>query len=96
MNHVSHKTPQNALPCPALPYRLSLFPRLLGVAAHDLDFICRHGILIVQLEVDVLDQKGPHVIAKAVCIEMTLSYLTGQSRIFEAFHLVKGRVESLP
>ena len=46
--------------------------RLLRIAAHDLDLIRLHRVLIVQLEIDILDQKCPDIIAEAVGIQMTL------------------------
>ena len=49
-----------------------MFARLLGVAAHDFDLLRLDIVLIVELEVDVFDEKGPHIIAEAIGIKMAL------------------------
>ena len=41
-------------------------PGTLAVAAHDLDSVGLNGLLIIQLEGNVLDQKRPHFIAETV------------------------------
>ena len=46
--------------------------RFLCVAAHDLDFVRLNSSLIIQLEVHVLDQKSPHVVAEPISVKMTL------------------------
>ena len=50
---------------------LSLTGLLVGTA-DDLDFVSFEGALVIELEVDILDQEGPHVVAESVSIEMTL------------------------
>lgn len=49
-----------------------LLSRLLRITAHNLDLLRRHGILIIQLKVDVLDQKRPDFVAEAVGVKMAL------------------------
>lgn len=49
-----------------------LLPRLLRIAAHDLDLLSRDIVLIVQLEIDIFDKEGPDFVAEAVGIQMTL------------------------
>ena len=49
-----------------------LLARLLGVAAHDLDLLGLDGLVVVQLEVDVLDQERPHIVTEAVRVEVAL------------------------
>lgn len=49
-----------------------LLPRLLRITAHNLDLLRRHSVLIIQLKVDVLDQKCPYFIAEAVGVKMAL------------------------
>lgn len=51
---------------------LFVLPSLLVCHADDLDFVSSHGIVVVQLEVDVLDEKGPDIVAEAIGIERTL------------------------
>lgn len=52
---------------------LSLFARPLAVAAHDLDLVRLHSLArILHLEGDILDQKGPDLVAETVSIEMAL------------------------
>lgn len=53
--------------CPALG-----FARTLCVAADNLDPIGVHLVRVVQLEVDVLDNKRPNVVAEPVRVEVTL------------------------
>lgn len=49
-----------------------LLPRLLSIAANNLDLLSLHRILVVELEVDIFDEERPHFIAKSVRIQMTL------------------------
>lgn len=49
-----------------------LLPRLFRITANNLDLLRRHGVLIIQLEVDVLDQKRPYFVAEAVGVKMPL------------------------
>ena len=51
---------------------LSCLTRLLVCAAHNLDLARLDGGLIVELEVDILDGKGPDVVAEAVGVEVAL------------------------
>ena len=53
------------------PSRL-LLPRLLRIAAHNLNLLRRDIVLIVQLEIDILDKERPDLVAKPVRIQMTL------------------------
>lgn len=53
-----------------------LLPRLLRIAAHNLDLLRRDIVLIVELEVDVFDKERPDFVAEAVCIQMTLFFVT--------------------
>ena len=60
------------LQCTCRPLsRLSL-TRTLRVTGNDLDAVGMYLMGVVQLEVDILDNKGPYVVAKAVGIEMSL------------------------
>lgn len=49
-------------------------PRSLRIATDDFDFLGLKLVLIIELKVDILDQKSPDVIAKAVCIQVTLRF----------------------
>ena len=51
-----------------------MLPRLLRIAAHNLDLLRRDVVLIVQLEIDILDEERPDLVAEAVCIQMTLLF----------------------
>ena len=42
--------------------------RLFRVAAHDFDLLCCNGTATVQLEIDILDEKSPDIVAEAVGI----------------------------
>lgn len=46
--------------------------RPLAVAAHNLHLVRMDGRLVVELEVYVLDQKSPDLVAEAVCVKVTL------------------------
>ena len=48
------------------------FTRLLCIAAHNLDLISRELRDTLRLELDVLDQKSPHIVTKAVGLEVAL------------------------
>lgn len=50
----------------------SCFTRPLAVAADDLDLVCGHRSLIVQLEGHILDEERPDFIAESVGIEVAL------------------------
>ena len=52
--------------------RLLRFPRLLGVAAHNLNFICMEFLTAIALELYILDQECPNIVAKSVCFQMSL------------------------
>ena len=54
------------------PHPGLLLPRLLRIAAHNLDLVRRDIVLIIKLEVHILDKKRPDFVAKAVGIQMTL------------------------
>ena len=54
------------------PHPSLLIPRLLRVAAHNLDLLRRDIVLVVELEVDILDEERPDFVAEAVGIQMTL------------------------
>ena len=54
------------------PHPSLLLPRLLRITAHNLDLLRRHGILIIQLKVNVLNQKCPYFVAEAVGVKMAL------------------------
>ena len=49
-----------------------LLPRLLRIAAHNLDLLRLDITLIIELEIDILDQESPDLVAEPVCIQMTL------------------------
>lgn len=49
-----------------------LLPRLLRIAAHNLDLLGCDIVLIIELEVDILDEERPDFVAEAVGIQMTL------------------------
>lgn len=61
------------------PSRL-LLPRLFRIAAHNLNLLRRDVVLIVQLEIDILDEERPDLVAKAVGIQMTL-FVENPSRL---------------
>lgn len=48
------------------------FARPLCVAAHDLDSVRVNLLVVIQLEVDVFDNKRPNIVAEAVGIEVPL------------------------
>ena len=60
-------SPHNSNPQPSL-----LLPRLLRITAHNLDLLRCNGILVIQLKVDVFNQKRPYFVAEAVGIKMAL------------------------
>ena len=55
-----------------LPHPSLLLPRLLRIAAHNLDLVRRDIVLVVELEVDILDEERPDFVAETVGIQMTL------------------------
>ena len=68
------KQPPGSLPTILFECRdnISLLSRLLCVAADNLDLLCLYIVLIVELEINILNQKRPDIIAKSVRIKMTL------------------------
>lgn len=50
--------------------------RSLAVAAHDLHAVRVYGGLVVELELDVLDQECPDLVAESVRIKVTLCKVT--------------------
>ena len=54
------------------PHPPLLLSRLLRITAHNLDLLRRHGILVIQLKVDVLNQERPYFVAEAVGVKMAL------------------------
>ena len=46
--------------------------RSLCVAAHDFDSIGLHSVLVVELEADIFDKKGPDFIAEPIGVQVTL------------------------
>lgn len=50
----------------------------LRVAANNLDAVGVDLVRVVELEVDILDDKGPDVVAEAVRVEMALEYQSVQ------------------
>ena len=54
------------------PHPPLCLPRLLRITAHNLDLLRRHGVLIIQLKVDVLNQERPYFVAEAVGVKMAL------------------------
>ena len=59
----------------------SSLSRLLRVAAHDFDLLCCNGIATVQLEIDILDEESPDIVAEAVGIQVALYRHIGMSAI---------------
>ena len=55
-----------------LPRPSLLLPRLLRITAHDLDFLRRDIVLVVELEIDIFDEERPDLVAETVGIQMTL------------------------
>lgn len=51
-----------------------LLARLLAVHRHNLDLVCRQRLGVVELEVDVFDDKRPYIVAEPVGVEMTLKH----------------------
>ena len=52
-----------------------LLPGLFRIAAHDLDLLRCDIVLIVELEVDIFDEKRPDFVAEAVSIQVALRNL---------------------
>ena len=48
---------------------------LLRITAHNLNLVRRDIALVVKLEGDILDKKGPDIVAEAVRIQMTLQVI---------------------
>ena len=64
---------RDALSCVLLdPAALLSFAGSLRVAADNLDAVGMDLLVVVQLEVDVLDDEGPDIVAESVGIEMSL------------------------
>lgn len=73
--------------------KLSLgITRLLRITAHDLDFVGGDIALIVKLEGDILDKKGPDIVAEAICIQVTLQVLQS-AHTAEPNHQTQGYLE---
>ena len=72
----SHATTEynahHPLPNYSSPHAALLLPRLFRITAHNLDLVRGHSVLIIQLKVDVLDQKRPYFVAEAISIKMPL------------------------
>lgn len=64
-----------------VPARLLCLARALSVAADDLDPIGVYLVRIFELEIDVFDDKGPHIVAEAVRIKMTLEKTVQQTGV---------------
>jgi hypothetical protein len=47
--------------------------RPFRIARDNLDSIAVYRVRIVKFEVDVFDDEGPHFVAEAVCVEMSLA-----------------------
>jgi hypothetical protein len=56
----------------APPSEPSSLARLLAIATDNLDLLRLDGLLIVQLEVDILYQEGPDLITEPIGIKMAL------------------------
>ena len=79
----------DALNCVLLdPVALLSFAGSLRVAADNLDAVGMNLLVVVQLEVDVLDDEGPDIVAESVGIEMSLQR--------SALGGVEGDAESVP
>lgn len=52
--------------------KLLRLPGLLGVAAHNLNFVRMEFLTAIALELYVLDQECPNIVAKSVCFQMSL------------------------
>lgn len=65
---------ESPAPCPKTVFRHPslLLPRLLRIAAHNLNLLRRNVILIIELEIDVLDEERPDLVAEPVGVQMTL------------------------
>lgn len=48
------------------------FTRTFRIAADDLDAVGVDLMGVIQLEVNILDNEGPDVVAEAVCVKMSL------------------------
>jgi len=57
---------------PLGPLHSFLLLQRLGLARHNFDLVCIYGVGAVELEFDVLNDKGPYFIAEAICIEVAL------------------------
>jgi hypothetical protein len=64
------KTEKSAIVC----IHCSGLAGTFAVAADDLDLVGLDGLLIVQLEGNVLDQERPHFVAEAVGVEVALYF----------------------
>lgn len=51
-----------------------------GVAADNFNLVGNKGVTVIELEIDILDEKGPHVVAESVCVEMALRSI----RVFQS------------
>lgn len=51
---------------------LLILSSLLVCHANDLDLVRSHGVVVVQLEINIFDEEGPDIVAEAVGVERTL------------------------
>lgn len=58
---------------------------LLRIAAHNLDLIGLNIVLVVELEINILDQKSPNIIAEAICIEVSLCKVSSAKGLPELY-----------
>ena len=56
----------------ACQFLCSCLPRFLPVATKNFDHVRVNHLLIVEFEVDILDVKGPHIVAEPIDIEVAL------------------------
>ena len=49
-----------------------LLTRFLGVAGHDLNFVCSEFVGALCFELDVFDEESPHVVTEAIRLEVSL------------------------
>ena len=71
-SHVAKKYKICHSPHYSSPHPPLCLPRLLRITTHNLDLLCSHGVLIIQLKVNVLNQERPYFVAEAVGVKMAL------------------------
>lgn len=77
--------------------RLLLVTGLLRIAAQDLDFIGHHSLAtVLHLEGDVLDNKGPHLVTEAICVERALCVSANQCPLSATVSFGKRTCARLP